>query len=271
MPAAGAIGREVKGLIRKGYKEIILIAQNVNSYHSRGADFAQLLRQINDLPGDFWIRFVSSHPKDVKSELIRAWGECDKVCEQVHFALQSGDDEILRRMNRQYTARHFQALVKKIRSTFKKYKPELPAAISTDVIVGFPGETKKQFLETARVFREVEFDMAYISQYSPRFGTVSYQMKDDVPKIEKKRREKVLTKILSQTARANGKYYLKKTVSVLVEDRNRAGQWYGKTRTAKLVRITGAPASDLRGTFVLVKINKVRDLALEGKIIAQYE
>jgi len=268
---ASEIIKEVKRLIKNGYKEVILIAQNVNSYHSGRVDFVRLLMKINDLPGDFWIRFVSSHPKDISPKLIAALGRCSKVCEHVHFALQSGDDDILHKMNRRYTAAHFQGLVKKIRAVGRKYKPELPLAITTDVIVGFPGETEKQFLNTVKLFKAIKFDMAYISQYSPRFGTVSYQMKDDVSKIEKKRRENVLTKILSQTARANNKYYLKKIVPVLVEGRNRHGEWYGKTRTYKLVRINSAPVNDLSGRFVLVKINKVRDLTLEGTIIAQYE
>lgn len=268
---ASEIVSEVKNLVKGGYKEIVLIAQNVNSYHSGQTDFVGLLGKINDISGDFWLRFVSSHPKDISLELISGLGKYDKLCEHVHFALQSGDDEILEKMNRQYTARHFQDLVKKIRAVSVKAKPELPFSITTDVIVGFPGETKKQFLQTAQVFKATKFDMAYISQYSPRFGTVSYQMKDDVPKLEKKRRENVLTKILLQTARSNNKYYLKKTVSVLVEGKNRQGEWYGKTRTYKLVRIAGAPASKLTGTFVLVKINKVNGLNLEGKIVAQYE
>jgi len=268
---ASEIIKEVRGLIKNGYKEVILIAQNVNSYHSGSIDFTRLLARVNDLPGDFWIRFVSSHPKDISPKLIEALGRCSKVCEHVHFALQSGDDEILQQMNRQYTAAHFQNLVKKIRSVGRKYKPGLPMAITTDVIVGFPGETRKQFLNTVKVFKATKFDMAYISQYSPRYGTASYQMKDDVSKVEKKRRENVLTKILSQTARVNNKYYLKKIVPVLIEGRNRQGEWYGKTRTYKLVRITGTPVNNLAGSFGLVKINKVRDLSLEGNIIAQYE
>lgn len=268
---ASEILAEVKKLIKNGYKEIILIAQNVNSYQSGKADFTTLLYQINDIPGDFWIRFVSSHPKDISPELIEALGRCSKVCEHVHFALQSGDDEILRLMNRRYTAEHFASLVKKIRAVGKKYKPELPLAITTDVIVGFPGETKKQFMNTAKVFRELKFDMAYVSQYSPRFGTVSYQMTDDVPKSEKKRRENVLTQIYTRTAQANNRAYLKKVIPVLVEGKNRQGEWYGKTRTYKLVRLSGAPASDLTGTFVMAQISKVDGLALMGKIIAQYE
>ncbi|MFA4942480.1 MAG: tRNA (N6-isopentenyl adenosine(37)-C2)-methylthiotransferase MiaB [Patescibacteria group bacterium] len=268
---ASEIISEIKKLIKNGYREIILIAQNVNSYHSGSIDFTKLLAKVNDIPGEFWIRFVSSHPKDISSELIKSLGQYSKVCEHVHFALQSGDDQILEKMNRQYTSSHFQSLVKKIRANFKKYKPEFPVSITTDVIVGFPGETTKQFLNTAKVFKEIKFDMAYISQYSPRYGTVSYQMVDDVPKLEKKRREQVLTKILSQTARSNNRFYLKKIVPVLVEGKNRQGNWYGKTRTAKLVRIMGAPINNLLGKFVLVKINKISDLSLEGKIVAQYE
>jgi len=117
---ASEIIKEVRGLIKNGYKEVILIAQNVNSYHSGSIDFTRLLARVNDLPGDFWIRFVSSHPKDISPKLIEALGRCSKVCEHVHFALQSGDDEILQQMNRQYTAAHFQNLVKKIRSVGRK-------------------------------------------------------------------------------------------------------------------------------------------------------
>jgi len=267
----GEILREVKKLLKNGYKEVILIAQNVNSYRSGQVDFTELLTKINALPGDFWIRFVSSHPKDISPKLITALGKLPKVCEHVHFALQSGDDQILQQMNRQYTARHFQDLVEKIRAVGKKYKPLLPLSITTDVIVGFPGETEKQFLGTVRVFKETKFDMAYISQYSPRYGTVSSKLADDVSRAEKKRRENVLTKIISQTAQANSKAYLKKIVPVLIEGRNRQGEWYGKMRTFKLVRIVGAAGANLSGTFTLVQINKIKDLALEGKIMAQYE
>ncbi len=269
--SAREIIKEVKGLVQSGYKEIILIAQNVNSFRSGASDFADLLEKINDIPGDFWIRFASSHPKDISLKLIKAIGRLFKVCEHVHFAVQSGDDQILKAMNRRYSAKHYQDLVKKIRESGRKYKRELPLAITTDVIVGFPGETEAQFKNTVKLFKTIKFDMAYISQYSPRYGTVSYQMKDDVTRLEKKRREKILDQVLQQTALANNKYYKNKVVAVLVEGKNRQGEWYGKTRSYKTVQISGATGGDLVGCFALVKIDKVRDFALSGKIVAQYE
>lgn len=166
--------KEVESLLAKGYKEIVLIAQNVNSYRSGRTDFPLLLKKIASLPGNFWLRFFSSHPKDLSDELIRVMSASDKICHHLHLAVQSGDNDILQAMNRRYTAEHFISLIEKIRQA----KPGI--AISTDVIVGFPGETKKQFQNTAKLFKKLKFDMAYISQYSPRPGTVAWKMKDNV-------------------------------------------------------------------------------------------
>jgi tRNA-2-methylthio-N6-dimethylallyladenosine synthase len=267
-PAAEIVS-EVKNLVKRGYKEIILIAQNVNSYVSKKqqnkkatkqVNFPELLRKVNDIEGDFWIRFATSHPKDMSDELIKAIAEYDKVCEHIHLPAQSGDNGILRAMNRKYNKEHYISLIKKIR----KYIPE--TSITTDIIVGFPGETKKQFNNTAKLFEKAKFDMAYIAQYSPRPGTASFKMKDNVSKNEKKRREEVLTKILRKTALENNKKYIGKTVEVLVEGENRNGAWYGKTRTNKQVRINKLELTSLIGQFVGIKIKKVKDFGLEGEL-----
>jgi tRNA dimethylallyltransferase len=185
---------EVKNLVKKGYREIWLLGQNVNSYKY---NFPKLLREINKMPGDFIIKFTSSHPKDLSDELIKAVKECKKIANYLNLPVQSGDDEILRKMNRPYTVEQYKDLVRKIRK-------EIPDIfLSTDVIVGFPSETKKQFENTKKLFKELQFDMAYINKYSPRYGTAAFKLKDNVPQQEKKRREKVLEKIIKEKGKNN--------------------------------------------------------------------
>ncbi len=203
---AKEIIKEVKNLIKRGYKEIWLLGQNVNSYRSAGKNssaeasakadyiinFSQLLKTINDLPGKFKINFLTSHPKDMSDKLIKIIAKCEKVSKEIHLPLQSGDDTILKKMNRKYTIGRYKNLVKKIR----KYIPS--AKISTDIIVGFPGETKKQFENTVKAAKEIKFSKAYISQYSPRPGTASAKLKDDIPRQEKKRRWKILDTLINK-------------------------------------------------------------------------
>jgi tRNA-2-methylthio-N6-dimethylallyladenosine synthase len=276
---------EVKSLVKKDYKEIILIAQNVNSYKSYNVErimrnakrinFAKLLKMVNDIPGDFWIRFITSHPKDMSDKLIKTIARCPKVCQHIHLPAQAGDDKVLKAMNRKYSTKHYANLIKKIRQAM----PD--SSITTDIIVGFPGETKKQFNNTVKLFRQVKFDMAYIAKYSLRPGTAAAKLDDDVPQQEKKRREEELMKILRLTALANNKKYIGKTVKVLVEGKNKRSELFGSTETAKTVKISAVdfnqrllrppqmrgPRNDkLIGKFVNVKINKVRDFGLEGEI-----
>ncbi|MDD4333235.1 MAG: tRNA (N6-isopentenyl adenosine(37)-C2)-methylthiotransferase MiaB [Patescibacteria group bacterium] len=261
---AGEIIKEVKNLVKNGYKEIILIAQNVNSYVSKPkiVYFPELLKAVNDIPGDFWVRFATSHPKDMSGELIKTISKCDKVCRHIHLPAQAGDNEILRRMNRKYSIEHYLELIKKI----KKSMPD--ASITTDIIVGFPGETKKQFNNTAKLFKKVKFDMAYIAQYSPRPGTVSAKMEDNVLRAEKKRREEELMKILRQTALENNKKYIGKVVEILIEGKNKKGELWGKTRTEKMVKVESRKGKEnLIGKFIKVKINNVKDFGLEGELV----
>lgn len=262
---ASEIVDEVKSLVKRGYKEIILIAQNVNSYKSnyenRNIDFADLLKIVNDVEGDFWIRFSTSHPKDMSDKLINAVVECEKVCEHIHLPAQSGDNEILQNMNRKYTVEHYKELIKKIRKKISKVN------ITTDIIVGFPGETEEQFNNTAKLFEEIKYGMAYISQFSPRPGTLAMDMEDNVSLIDKKKREKDLMIILRKTALENNKEYIGEIIDILIEGKNKKGEWYGKARTSKNVKIKGVNNKCNIGEFVKVKITEVEDFGMAGEIV----
>jgi len=268
---AQEIINEVKLLVKKGYKEIILIAQNVNSYKpdvksrnlkENAADFADLLKMVSQIPGDFWVRFATSHPKDLNGKLIKTIAGSGKICRHIHLPAQSGDNGILQAMNRKYTAEQYFGLIGKIR----KAMPD--AAITTDIIVGFPGESRKQFLNTLKLFRKAKYDMAYISQYSPRPLTAAYKLPDSVPKMEKKRREKELTEILRKSSYANNKRYLNQITTILAEGRDKQGRIYGKTATDKKVLATVKTTTACRGHFASVKITGCRDFGLEGELIA---
>lgn len=181
--------REVKKALKGGSREVWLLGQNVNDYRSptdKSIDFPKLLKMVNDIPADFTIRFISPNPKNFSDELIDVMAEFKKVAKFLNLPVQSGDNQILKKMNRPYTVQQYKDLVKKIR----KKIPDIN--LTTDVIVGFPGETQSQFQNTVKLFKEIGFDMAYISKYSPRPGTAAFQMKDNVPLTEKKRREKIL-------------------------------------------------------------------------------
>jgi tRNA-2-methylthio-N6-dimethylallyladenosine synthase len=250
---------EIKNLVKNNYKEITLIAQNVNSYHDDDYNFAKLLKEISEIPGDFWLRFSTSHPKDVSDELIEVIGKSDKIVDHLHLALQSGDDEILRAMNRKYSASQYQELIDKIR----KAKPGI--SITTDIIVGFPGETREQFENTKKLFSTIGFEMAYISQYSPRPGTVSAKMKDDVSDKEKKRRFDELNEVLKNCAKLANEKYQGREGRVLIDGKNKRGKYYGKTSSFKTVLINSE--KDLKiGDFYNIKIQKVLPFGLEGVV-----
>ena len=180
---------EVKCLVKRGYKEITLLGQNVNSYKY---DFVELLKKLNSLSGDFQIKFLTNHPKDMSDELINTIAKYKKIAKEIHLPIQSGDDKILKKMNRGYAVKQYKDLVKKI----KKIIPDVK--LSTDVIVGFPGETKKQFENTVKLFKEIKFDKAYINKYSTRPGTIAAKFKDNVSWEEKKRRWRILDKIINK-------------------------------------------------------------------------
>ena len=281
----------IRNAISNGAREIWLLGQNVNSYQSIGKNssaaasakadkivkFHDLLKMINEIPGNFWIRFTSPHPKDFSDELINTMAKCQRVTPYLNLPVQSGDDEILKKMNRPYTVNQYKDLVKKIRDKFALIREGLErgVAISTDIIVGFPGETKKQFENTVKLFKEIKFDMAYIAEYSPRPGTAAEKLKDDVPKKEKERRYKILTEVLKETALENNKKFVGKEIEVLIERqgiRNKKQVYFGKTRTYKTVKIQLDPKpytlnANLIGNFVKVKIIDALPWGLKGKLI----
>ena len=186
------IVKEINGLIKKGYKEIILLGQNVNSYKDGKTTFPALLKFISDIPSDFTIKFMTSHPKDFSDELIDVIARSPKISREIHLPVQSGDDEILRKMNRRYTAEKYLDLIQKIRTKIPEVK------FTTDVIVGFPGETKKQFENTIKLLERVKFNLAYINKYSTRPGTAAAQLKDNVPLVEKKCRWEILEELVNR-------------------------------------------------------------------------
>lgn len=189
---------EIKNLVKNNCKEIWLLGQNVNSYHSlirtngSTVSFAELLKMADNIPGNFELNFTSSHPKDFSDELIKTMAKCKKLSKRLNLPIQSGDDEILRKMNRPYTVLQYKNLVEKIRKAI----PDI--LLSTDIIVGFPGETKKQFANTVKTLKEIGFGMAFINKYSPRAGTEAAKLKDNVPWAEKKRREKILIDLINE-------------------------------------------------------------------------
>ena len=252
--------KEVKELVKKGYKEIWLLGQNVNSYKSQSSkiNFPKLLRMVNDIPGEFWIRFTSSHPKDLSDELIKTMAESEKITPYLNLPVQSGDDKILRKMNRGYVVQKYRNLIKKIR----KKIPDI--ALSTDIIVGFPEETKEQFKNTAKLLEEIKFDMVYIAQYSSRPGTAAIKMDNNVPQKEKKRREKVLTKILKKTALGKNKKYIGKIVKILPL-KWKKGFLFGKSFHYKSIKTKGS--KKVLGKFINVKIIDALPWGLLGEQI----
>jgi tRNA-2-methylthio-N6-dimethylallyladenosine synthase len=189
---AKKIINEVRVLVKNGYKEITLIGQNVNSYKDKKINFTKLLKTINALSGEFRLSFLTSHPKDMSDKLIATMAECEKLKKELHLPIQSGDNTILRKMNRHYTVAHYKKLIKKIRKQIPGIK------ISTDIIVGFPGETKKQFQNTVKLAKTINFDKAYIAKYSPRPGTAAARLKDDIPAAEKTRRWRMLDTLINK-------------------------------------------------------------------------
>lgn len=269
------IVKEITDLVKKGYKAITLVGQNVNSYQgklkacpersrrvksqkSKVVDFPTLLKMVNNIPGHLWIWFVTSHPKDMSDELINTIAKCKKVCPYIHLPVQSGNNQILKAMNRGYTAEKFVRLVKKIREKISD------CALSTDIIVGFPGETKKQFQDTVDIFKKMKFDMAYISQYSPRPKTAAYKLKDDIFLCEKKRRKKILTETLKKTALENNKKLVGKIIGVLVE-KSKDGFGIGKTKSLKTVRFKSN--KNLVGQTAKIKITQAMSWRLEGEYV----
>jgi tRNA-2-methylthio-N6-dimethylallyladenosine synthase len=264
---------EARNALENGAKEIWLLGQNVNNYNFRigdsgeAVDFARLIEKVNDLPGEFWIRFTSSHPKDFNDVAVNAVASCLKVTPYFNLPIQSGDDTVLKAMARPYTAAQYLRLVDRIREAFRQYRSGIESivALSTDVIVGFPGETKDNFSNTAGLFKKIGFDMAYIARYSPRSGTPAANLPDNVPMADKEQRFRALTDILFATSAANNEKYIGLTLPVLI-DRvfEKKGLWAtGKTRSCKTVKFQLKTAGYCQaGDIVNVRITKALPLGL---------
>jgi tRNA-2-methylthio-N6-dimethylallyladenosine synthase len=254
------IVKETELLVEQGAKEVVLLGQNVDSYGydlPGRPDLARLLYELKRIDGLARIRFLTNHPNDMSPGLIDAIAELDKVCEQINLPLQSGDNEILKAMRRSYTAEHYRLLVSRIRSRV----PEI--ALSTDVIVGFPGEGQEQFQATVGLLQELRFDTVHVAAYSPRPGTVAArEYEDSIPSEEKKRRLAVVEQLQEKIAAEINARLLDKVVEVLVEG-NKKGKWQGRSRSGKLVFFS--QDDDLLGQLVPVKVERTSPWSLQGK------
>ena len=244
---------EAKKLIAEGKKEITLLGQNVNSY-GKGADhgvnFAKLLRKINALEGDFRIRFMTSHPKDCTEELLLAMRDCEKVEKHLHLPFQSGADRVLSAMNRRYTKEKYLSLV----SRAKELMPDIE--LTSDIIVGFPGETYEEFLETVDVVKQVKFSSLFTFIFSPRENTVAAKMEDPVSREEKGKWFTQLLKVQEEIAAEENKKYLGKTYRVLCDDfGSKEGLLSGHTAGCAVIEFEGDKS--LLGQFVNVRVDNV--------------
>lgn len=253
---------EVAELASCGTKEVILLGQKVDSYgHDlpEKPDLAKLLTGLNRVDGLARIRFLTSHPKDMNERLIEAMAYLDKVCEHLSLPFQAGDDEILHTMRRGYTIEQYRALVDRIRYAI----PDI--ALSTDVIVGFPGESEEQFHRTFDLLRELRFDTVHVAAYSPRPGTIaSRKLTDDVPPEEKVIRREIIEQLQKGIATELNVRLMGSTVEVLVEGQKN-DKWWGRTRGDKLVFFKDE--ADCLGQIVKIRVEKTGPWSLQGSLI----
>ena len=251
--------KEVQELKDKGYKEVTLLGQNVNAY---GKDLenkytmANLLEEVSKIGIDR-IRFVTSHPWDFSSEMIDVIAKYDNIMPYIHLPIQSGSDNILKKMNRRYSTKEYKKL-------FYELKEKIPGvSITTDIIVGFPNETEEDFQKTIDIYNELKYDLAYTFIYSPREGTPASTMKDNVPKEVKEERLQRLNKVVNKYARENNEKYLNKVVPVLIEGYSDKGnKLMGYTDTMKLVNVKADPS--YIGKIADIYITEVKTWSMEG-------
>ena len=252
---------EVEGLVEAGYKEVTLLGQNVNAYGkdlSIDTSFSQLLTELNAIEGLARIRFTTSHPRDLGPDLIDALAGLDKVCEHLHLPVQAGSSRVLRRMNRGYTREQYLDLVQKVRQAV----PEI--ALTTDIIVGFPGETEGDFQETLSLVEEVRFDSAFTFIYSPREGTPAARFADQVPEEVKKERIYRLIELQNKISAEHIQGLVGTKQEVLVEGTNGQGL-VGRTRTNRQVHFAGS--QELMGELVTVEITEAGTWTLRGRVV----
>ncbi len=263
--------KEIRRLIERGYRSITLLGQNVNSYglDRRGSElsFAQLLDAIGDLCDAagrrIWVYFTSPHPRDMTREVIDVIAAHPSLAKHIHLPLQSGDDEVLQRMNRKHTVKEYLEIIRYIRQRLPQ------ATLFTDIIVGFPGETEEQFGNTRKMMREIGFNMAYIAVYSPRPGTISARWKDDVPMKEKKRRLHLLTADLEEGALQAARAMKDKEVIILVTGKDRKRNHLAGHTEGRIPVRFASPAGDTSyiGQFVKVRITSVTPFSMEGELL----
>ena len=257
------IKEEVQSLVSNGCKEVTLLGQNINSY-GKGLDgnvtLGNLLSELNEIDGLDRIRFVTSHPADMSRDLIRTMSRLEKVCEYLHMPVQSGSDEVLKRMRRGYTAGYYREFVRYARELI----PHL--TVASDFIVGFPGETEEDFQETVQLMEDIRFQNCFIFKYSPRTGTKAAELKDDVPDKTKRARNMKLLELQKQISLEENKKIIGKEMQVLVEGASKSdpNRLSGRTRQNHIVVFNGS--QDLGGKLAGVVIHEVTDLTLFGKL-----
>lgn len=256
--------KEVSELAGDGVKEITLLGQNVNSYGNTLADkpsFTDLLKEINKIKGIERIRFMTSHPKDISDELLESYGKLDKLANHLHLPVQSGSNKVLKDMNRRYTRESYLEKINKV----KNINPEI--GLTTDIIVGFPGETEEDFNDTIDLVKEVKYDSIFTFLYSPREGTPAARREDQIPHDVKMKRFNKLNEVINEIAYKKNLEYKNKVVKVLVDEVSKNDEDFlsGRTDTFKLVNFKGDKS--LIGEIVEVKITKVGTFTLDGMVV----
>lgn len=266
---SGEILEEINNLVRKGYKSVTLLGQNVNSYglDKRGDEmtFPELLKEIGEFGRSFgeqfWVYFTSPHPRDMTADVIKTVSDYDCLAEHMHIPLQSGDNIVLKKMNRNHTVEDYISII----DTVREHMPE--ATIFTDLIVGFAGETEAEFENTRKVMEEIRFNMAYIAKYSPRPGASSYKWEDNVTNEVKKARLNILTGELKKYALMYNKRLVNKEIKILVTGHDRKDGYLSGITGGRIIVRFRSDNKSLIGSFVSVNITSVTEFALEGELL----
>ncbi len=257
--------KEIRELADSGVREVMLLGQNVNSYGLADGfdmDFADLIYAVNEIEGIERIRFMTSHPKDLSDKLIGAYRDCEKLACHIHLPVQAGSDRVLKRMNRKYTRGSYLELIRKLREA-----TEGRIAITTDIIVGFPGETEEDFRETLSLMEEVKYDSAFTFLYSPRPGTPAAEYEDQIPEPVKHDRFERMREILDEGMAENNAVYEGRIEKVLVEGPSRKNRktLTGRTESMKIVNFEGRP--EMIGQIVPVRITEAKTYSLVGEVM----
>ena len=260
---------EIEALVEDGVREVTLLGQNVNSYKGEDADgrswdFADLIYRINEIEGLWRIRFMTSHPKDLSEKLIKAYVDCDKLCNYIHLPVQSGSSRILKQMNRRYDRDKYLELVQKLRSNV----PNI--TISTDIIVGFPGETEEDFEDTLDLVNLVQYDSAFTFLYSIRKGTPAEKFENQIPEDIKHARFERLVEAVNEASSRKNAAYVGRIEKVLVEGISKKNEETLTGRTAGFKLVDFAGSKDLIGRMVNVEITEGKTFSLSGKIVGEY-